>query len=81
MIASNDRGSQIKGVWMFSPAQARSCVGPFPTAVDPPLRGASESERRFFGERIRAVVDDGTQLTEANDYPPELFTSAFVPGH
>eukprot|EP00974_Lingulodinium_polyedra_P012418 1198675-Lingulodinium_polyedra.AAC.1 len=26
------------------------------------------------------MVDDGTQLIESNDYPPELFTSDLVPG-
>eukprot|EP00974_Lingulodinium_polyedra_P044611 4279106-Lingulodinium_polyedra.AAC.1 len=37
-IAANDRGSQINGGRRFFPAQARSCVGPFPNVYDPPRR-------------------------------------------
>eukprot|EP00974_Lingulodinium_polyedra_P115152 11152221-Lingulodinium_polyedra.AAC.1 len=27
------------------------------------------------------MVDDGTQISECNDYPPELHRSALIPGH
>eukprot|EP00974_Lingulodinium_polyedra_P067867 6571053-Lingulodinium_polyedra.AAC.1 len=55
MIASNDRGSQIDGGWMFFPAWARSCAGPCLFVHTQPRRGADEQERIYLGGRFTAM--------------------------
>eukprot|EP00974_Lingulodinium_polyedra_P125222 11193691-Lingulodinium_polyedra.AAC.1 len=45
------------------PAQARRSTGIFPHVRTPPQRGTSEFERQYLGGRLKAMVDDGAQIT------------------
>eukprot|EP00974_Lingulodinium_polyedra_P026120 2522121-Lingulodinium_polyedra.AAC.1 len=48
-------------------------------ADNPHQRGTGKQQ--YLGDRLRAMADDSTQLSDPSHSPPELLRSALVSGH